>query len=114
MNPDWWMVILTALSTAFVAVGMGGGLMKYLLDRHLTELDARIGTVSGQSKDSCEQIQRLQREVLELKATFPIEYVRRDDFIRAWSTVDGKLELIFALVRKVELVVEGIKERRHE
>jgi hypothetical protein len=57
----------------------------------------------------------LSDRLLSLKGELPLEYVRRDEWIRFVALVDTKLDTVAGQGRRVELTLEAIKERyRHE
>lgn len=53
-----------------------------------TMIDKRLTSFSSTEKACCD----LQRELLELKAALPLEYVRREDFIRFEVGINYKLD----------------------
>ena len=48
-------------------------------------LDSAVKTDAG-------QWQRVERELLNLKAELPLHYVRREDYIRGQSVIEAKLD----------------------
>ena len=46
------------------------------------------------------KVQDVERQVLELKATLPLDYVRREDFIRHEVTINAKLDRIYDRLEK--------------
>ncbi len=50
-----------------------------------------------------EQQHRLERDMLELKADLPINYMRREDHIRFETTINAKLD---AVMSRLDLVAE--------
>ena len=53
----------------------------------------------------------IEREVMRLKAQLPLEYVRREDWIRFSSTLDAKLDAMRAELRDE---INELKERLGE
>jgi hypothetical protein len=41
------------------------------------------------------KVQDVERQVLDLRATLPLDYVRREDFIRHEVTINAKLDRIY-------------------
>ena len=71
----------------------------------------------------------IERELLQLKATLPVEYVRREDWIRFSNTLEAKIDAMRAEVRaeiadlrarmyqrggRIVPAAESRHERRHD
>jgi hypothetical protein len=110
-------VELNLSNIIFLAIaGMGGlwGLMKVIavqyrndIKRELNEhfrvqditstaqydkLNTRLDTLDASAKADTRQWQRVERELLTMKADMPIHYVRREDYIRGQSTLEAKVD----------------------
>jgi hypothetical protein len=70
------------------------GVMRAMLSRHAAEIDRKLESL-GTVKDD---YQRIERQVLELKADLPMCYVRREDFIREEVTINAKLDHLRDLI----------------
>lgn len=57
-----------------------------------TMLNARLDTLDASAKLDIGQWQRVERELLTLKADLPVHYVRREDYIRGQSTLEAKVD----------------------
>jgi hypothetical protein len=67
---------------AFIAfLGINAATIRWLLDRRGEQHLREANRVDG-----------LAKEISELKINLPLEYVRRDDWIRFSSTIDAKLD----------------------
>jgi hypothetical protein len=66
------------------------------LTRNETELGSRINDLKRNGSDFSHL---LERELLQLKATLPVEYVRREDWIRFSNTLEAKIDAMRAEVR---------------
>lgn len=60
-------------------------------ERHAT-LNSQIAKIDTDIKAEVAHWQRLEREVMSLKAELPLYYVRRDDFVRVQSVIEAKLD----------------------
>lgn len=49
------------------------------------------------------QWQRIERELLALKADLPLNYVRRDDFVRIQSVIESKLDGLALRIENAQL-----------
>ena len=56
--------------------------------------DARFGVFETEQR-------RIEREVLELKADLPMNYVRREDHIRFETVINAKLDALYSELRLV-------------
>ncbi|TAN59645.1 hypothetical protein EPN18_10100 [bacterium] len=77
-----------------IAVGMAGFFLKGLINglkENITNADAKA--------------QRLEREFMEFKAQLPKQYVLKDDYVRALSSFEYKLD---SLGKKMDTI---LKER---
>lgn len=114
---DFWQLLggIVALLSGFITVALGGG--KFLLAQFEKRLDARFtaqenaqkaaqthmdtrfsSLESAMAKGNDEAI-RIERELMQLKADLPNNYVRRDDFIRVQSVIETKID---GLAMKIE------------
>lgn len=57
-------------------------------------------------KKMSEKIQGFERQILELKADLPLNYVRKEDFIRHEVVINTKLD-------RLRDLLEDMKERNH-
>ena len=86
---------LLTLILAFLGLLVGFG--KYLL----AQIDRRMNTIEAQNRAESEGWKRLERELLELRADLPLQYVRREDYVRGQTVIEAKLD---ALYNKLEVV----------
>ncbi len=103
---ELWQFIL--LGIAFLGGLAGAG--KLLLDQVLrrmddrfsaqdtasevyqTQLSNRLSRLENASQAERDQWQRIERELLNLKADLPVHYVRREDYVQAIATIMAKLD----------------------
>jgi hypothetical protein len=76
-----WEAIASFLLVLVTLVGINVAMIRSMLDRH------RSATL----RDS-ERWQEIERAVFELRASMPLEYVRREDWIRFSGSLDAKLD----------------------
>lgn len=86
LQVDFWQLV--GLLVAFMGCVAGFG--KLLLAQVERRLDQRF---SALEKTGAEW-QRLERELLTLKADLPIQYVRREDYVRSQTVVEAKLDAL--------------------
>ena len=75
------------------------------MTRNETELGSRINDLKRNGSDFSHL---LERELLQLKATLPVEYVRREDWIRFSGSLDAKLD---AMREEMREEIADVKER---
>jgi hypothetical protein len=92
-----WDALATFALALATAAGVNLGALKWMLDRHFASL-AR-GTT---------RLDEMARELYELRAQLPLEYVRREDWIRFSGTLDAKLD---AMREEMREEIAGVKER---
>jgi hypothetical protein len=76
-----WEAIGTFALVAVSFAGLNVGALRWMLDRNHEEVvrDFR-------------RFEEIERALLELRAALPLEYVRREDWIRFSGTLDAKLD----------------------
>ena len=88
MDMSWEAIATFALSFVTL-VGLNLGAIRWLLMRDEVELGKRITDIK---RDGTDFSRNLERELLHLKAMLPVEYVRREDWIRFSATLDAKMD----------------------
>jgi len=63
--------------------------------------DERFGAVIDKLRHEAEGWAELEREFLRFQAELPLQYVRREDYVRGQSVIEAKLD---ALYNKLEVV----------
>lgn len=84
--------------------------VKVLLDRNQRHVDGRFELIDVRfevlKKDTeaeSKQWQRIERDLMTLRADLPLNYVRREDWIRFGSVIDAKQD---TLSEKMERLLE--------
>ena len=57
-----------------------------------------LNKLSNQMANESNAIRKLDREMMELKADLPREYVAKADFIRSFTVVEGKIDAVYNLI----------------
>jgi hypothetical protein len=88
---------LATFALAFVTlIGINLAALRWLLGQYGREISTRLDLVS---RDGTEFSHGVERELLKLKAQLPVDYVRREDWIRFGNTLEAKLDALRAEVR---------------
>lgn len=92
---ETWHVI-TLLITLSGSLAAYARLFLSRVERSFVESDQRLEHGLRQINDSLgkerEEIRRIDRQLLELKAELPREYVAKSDFVRSFTVVEAKLD----------------------
>jgi len=99
---DLWNLIYVLI--AFI--GFSAGAAKLLLSQFEKRQSERHSSILQQlqahfaeEKLTVEKLSKLERDFLEWRGELPLNYVRRDDFIRTQSTIETKID---ALALRIE------------
>lgn len=110
---------LLAVGIAFLAVlgGLVGFILRQLDTRFETQANARAegakalkATIDGyaeQSRSTAEQVGKLERDFLEWKAEMPLQYVRREDYVRGQTIIEAKLDAVYNKLEVVRMKGSG-------
>ncbi|EAA5455484.1 hypothetical protein Y819_001879 [Salmonella enterica subsp. enterica] len=93
---DFWEVISMALSFLGVLIAAG----KMLLTQIEKRLNERFEALEAARKESETGWSRLEREFLEFRADMPLNYVRREDYIRGQTVIEAKLDALYSEVKR--------------
>lgn len=111
----WAITLLSAfagLVTALVKVLLGQ-FEKRLAERFAAQDEARQAAsrhweqnfekvLARQDKDA-ETVQQLEKTLLRFQADLPVNYVRREDYVRGQSLVEAKLDGVALLIQNITL-----------
>ncbi|RAS18922.1 hypothetical protein DFO50_10278 [Microvirgula sp. AG722] len=105
---EFWQLV-TLLLTFFGAVAGGAKALFGQIDRRLDErftsleaarqaADAAMQTTLARHADEeqrvVERMQNLDRDFMQWKAELPLQYVRREDYIRNQTVIEAKLDAV--------------------
>lgn len=99
---DFWQLVglLSAgLGALWVVIKFAAAQAQRYQEAAHKQLIDRLTAIEQASKEEAGQWQRMEREMLQLKADLPLHYVRREDYIRGQSVIEAKLD---ALSSKLE------------
>lgn len=99
-----WQTISTLGGVLSAFGGLLIGAVKWILEKHLTQLDKRFESLEKVIGDDMDAIKQIERDLTELKISLPREYVRREDWIHFSGVIDAKLDGIY---QKVQNIAEG-------
>lgn len=115
LNPFPWVdLIIAAVSLLVAWSGFLIGIIKWFLANYHKGLSEKFQGVSDQitanNNDSArrneamkEELRRIDREMMEMRAMLPDKYVRREDAIREQVVISAKLDSLAAKIDNVIL-----------
>lgn len=68
--------------------------------RHWEENFAKV--LERQDKDA-EAVQQLERSFLRFQAELPLQYVRREDFVRNQTIIEAKIDAVFSKLEVIQI-----------
>lgn len=97
---EFWQLLsaMVGLLLSFLGFAMAAG--RQLLGQMDKRLDARFAAIERTSTD----LQALEREFLRFQATLPVEYVRREDWVRNQTVIEAKLD---GLATRIDHMIGG-------
>ena len=120
---QFWQVILLLLSFFGFVAGAGKLLLGQIDQRLETRFkameearqlstqhwDERFAALITQSREDCDAVRQLERDLMGLRAELPERYVRREDYIRGQTVIEAKLDSLALRMENIQL--KGV---RHE
>ncbi|MDR0996764.1 MAG: hypothetical protein LBL69_03760 [Zoogloeaceae bacterium] len=67
------------------------------------EQDKRLVNIGETLKKEADEWKRLERELMTLKADLPLQYVRREDYVRGQSVIEAKLDALYSELKLVQI-----------
>lgn len=92
--------VAAMLVLGFLACVAGFG--KVLLAQFEKRMEERFKAQEKEAKAEADRLSDLSDEVRELSRTLPLEYVRREDWIRFSAAIDHKLDRLAELVMELK------------
>jgi len=65
--------------------------------------DTKFSAIEAAGREESSQWQRIERELLSLKAELPVQYVRREDYIRNQTVIEAKIDRVFGKLELLQL-----------
>lgn len=103
--------LITLLLAFFGCVGTFGKVLLSQTEARQAErhkaLSKTLSDHVEEEKKNANALQRLERDFLNWKAELPINYVRREDYVRGQSIIEAKLDALYSKLEVVQL--KGVK-----
>lgn len=97
MQMDFTQAVGWAISLLGIFSTLVFGLVRLLLG----QLEKRLAERFAAQDREIAQIADLERQLLRFQADLPLQYVRREDYVRNQTVIEAKLDAVFA---KLELI----------
>lgn len=81
-------LVMGAVMLVGVVVGLMAGLVRWMGQRIMTDIDARLGRMD----DVMGEVARVDGDLKHLIAELPMHYQRREDAIREYTTINAKID----------------------
>lgn len=65
--------------------------------------DTKFAAIERDGREEANQWQRIERELLSLKADLPVQYVRREDYVRNQTVIEAKLDAVALKIENLQL-----------
>lgn len=112
---DLWQLVLalTSLVGAFAAMTWLFGTVlvrqfKSQLDQRFIAIQADLTKRADEDAEVAKQLRQFEKDFSAFQIAMPVQYVRREDYIRGQTVIESKLD---ALYSKLELVqIQGAKK----
>jgi uncharacterized membrane protein len=98
-----WQLITALGAIAVFFVGTVAGLGKLYFGLYEERLSEKLKGISEQLIKEGSELRALERQFLEFKADLPLDYVRREDYIRGQSVIEAKLDAVAARLQLAQI-----------
>ncbi|MCN7401001.1 hypothetical protein MLJ47_26080, partial [Escherichia coli] len=71
-----------------------GGMAKWLFNKAEERQAARFASLEQSLQQSASSWGELEKELMRFKADLPLNYVRREDYIRGQTVIEAKLDAL--------------------
>ncbi|EIW6805903.1 hypothetical protein NI497_003325 [Salmonella enterica] len=83
-------------------IGAVCGLAKWLFSNAEARQVARFTSLEQTMRETASRWNQLEREFLEFRAQMPVDYVRREDYIRGQTVIEAKLDAVYEKLDNVQ------------
>lgn len=96
---ETWAVISTLGGFLASFIGLAFGIGRYTLHQMQKQLDVRFAGL----KEDASEWRQVEKELMALKADLPLNYVRREDYIRGQTILESKLDALALRIENLQL-----------
>lgn len=91
------------IAIAVFLLGAFGAMAKLLLVQVEKRLDGRFSLIDAQLAQERDGWRKVERDLLQFRADMPMQYVRREDYIRNQTIIEAKLDAIASELKLVQI-----------
>ena len=99
--------LITLLLAFFGCVGGFGKLLLSQVEKRWTERDGALNRTLSEhvteERRTASAVSSLERDFLKWQAELPINYVRREDYVRGQSVIEAKLDALYSKLEVVQM-----------
>lgn len=99
MQMDFTQAVGWAISLLGIFTTLVFGLVKLLL----SQLEKRLGDQFAAQEKEIAKLAELERDFLRFKGELPLQYVRREDYVRNQTVIEAKLDALAAKLEVIQL-----------
>jgi hypothetical protein len=121
LSVEFWTLVSLSITFLGAVIGIVWGLIRNIVQQSMHHIETHFTTIEKNQKDYREdfgrrlasmeqyhndedkQWSRIERAFLEFKADLPINYVRREDYVRGQSTLEAKIDALAIKIENVQL-----------
>ncbi|KWO49246.1 MULTISPECIES: hypothetical protein [Burkholderia] len=106
LQVEFWQLV--SMLATFIGLLIGAGkVLLVQIERHQAERDQnqekQIKAVLEQISRQADNTARLERDFLRFQADLPLQYVRREDYVRNQTVIEAKLDAIALRFENLQL-----------
>ena len=91
-------IIVTVIGSVIAVLKIMYGLSEKRMDLRFSELHEHLERSDKAVAGNSDDVQRVERELQDLKLKLADEYVRREDYVRGQLIIEGKLDKLAELI----------------
>ncbi|MBF0340224.1 MAG: hypothetical protein HQL95_04595 [Magnetococcales bacterium] len=101
----WQLITLLLAFFGFVAGGAKLLVAEFerRLDQKFSSMETSIQNLTDRDQQADSQLRDLERDLRRLQIDMPVNYVRREDYVRGQSVIEAKLDALYNKLENVML-----------
>lgn len=103
---DFWQLfglLLSVIGAFWGVIKVAAQQAQRYQEATLAQILERLDTIEQASREDSSNWQRIEREILQLKAELPLNYVRREDYVHSTASIMAKLDAVSMRIENILL-----------
>ena len=107
---EFWALLTFLAGLLVVFLGAAWGVIRMTqtqasaaTNQRMQGMETALGELKSSSQAEASQWQRVDKEILKLRAELPLHYVRREDYVRGQTVIESKLDALATKLENVQL-----------